>query len=117
MTRVIGKDLPHDSAATHVTGESIFLDDLPPLAGELLAGIVPSPLAHGRLRRLDVSAARNIPGVHAVLAAADIPGHNAFGPAVKDELLIVEDVAVFLGQPLAIIAAETPAALEQARRA
>ncbi|MDB5322569.1 MAG: xdhB [Phycisphaerales bacterium] len=117
MTRAIGKDIPHDSAATHVTGESVFLDDLPPLAGELLAGIVPSPVAHGRIRRLDLSAARNIPGVHAVLTAADIPGHNAFGPAVKDELLIVEDEAVFLGQPLAIIAAETPAALEQARRA
>jgi xanthine dehydrogenase large subunit len=117
MTRAIGKDIPHDSAATHVTGESLFLDDLPPLAGELLAGIVPSPLAHGRIRRLDVSTARSIPGVHAILTAADIPGHNAFGPAVKDELLIVEDEAVFLGQPLAIIAAETPAALEQARRA
>jgi xanthine dehydrogenase large subunit len=117
MIRAIGKDIPHDSAATHVTGESLFLDDLPPLAGELLAGIFPSPLAHGRLRRLDVSAARSIPGVHAVLTAADIPGHNAFGAAVKDELLIVDDEAVFLGQPLAIIAAESAAALEQARRA
>src|SRR3954453_7102673 len=97
----IGKDIPHDSAVTHVTGESVFLDDLPPLAGELLAGIVPSPVAHGRVRRLDVSAARAVPGVHAVLTVADVPGHNAFGPAVKDELLIVEGEAVFLGQALA----------------
>src|SRR5207302_7460416 len=85
--------------------------------GELLAGIVPSPVAHGRMRRLDVTAARAVPGVHAVLTAADVPGHNAFGPAVKDELLLVEDEAVFLGQPLAIIAAESASALEQARRA
>jgi xanthine dehydrogenase large subunit len=113
----IGKDIPHDSAATHVTGESMFLDDLPPLAGELLAGIVPSPVAHGRVRRLDVTATRAVPGVHAVLTAADVPGHNTFGPAVKDELLLVEDEAVFLGQPLAIIAAESIASLEQARRA
>src|SRR5947209_4637425 len=86
----IGKDIAHDSAATHVTGESIFLDDLPPLAGELLAAIVPAPVAHGRLHKLDVSAAQRLPGVHAVLTARDIPGHNTFGPAVKDEQLLVD---------------------------
>ena len=63
----IGKDIAHDSAATHVTGESMFLDDLAPLPGELLAGIVPSPFAHGRLKKLDISKALEIPGVAAVL--------------------------------------------------
>ena len=115
----IGKDIPHESAAGHVSGESIFLDDLPPLAGELLAGIVPSPLAHGKLKRLDLAAARKIPGVVAILTAADINGHNRFGPVFKDEDLIVEldDEAVFLGQPLAIIAATTYEALDAARKA
>src|SRR5687768_1975959 len=114
----VGKDIAHDSAVTHVTGESVFLDDLPPLAGELLAGIVPSPLAHGRVRRLDLSAATSIPGVVAVLTHRDIPGHNLFGAGgVKDELLLVEDEAVFLGQPLAIIAAENADALHRARQA
>jgi len=113
----IGKDIAHDSAVTHVTGESMFLDDMPPLAGELLAGIVPFPLAHGRLGRLDLSASRAIPGVVAILAAKDVSGHNLFGPAVKDELLLVEDEAVFLGQPVAIIAAESVEALYRARLA
>src|SRR5687768_17827156 len=104
----VGKDIPHDSAVTHVTGESIFLDDLPPLAGELLAGIVPSPVAHGRVKRLDLSAVLRVPGVAAVMTHSDIPGHNLFGAGgVKDELLLVEEEAVFLGQPLAIIAAES----------
>jgi xanthine dehydrogenase large subunit len=115
--RVIGKNIAHDSAATHVSGESVFLDDWAPAAGELLAGIVPSPFAHGRLKHLDVAAARQVPGVAAVLTARDIPGQNEFGPAVHDELLMVEDEAQFLGQPLAIIAAETAEALEKARRA
>ena len=53
----IGKDIAHDSAATHVTGESMFLDDLPPLAGELLAGVIPSPVARGRVRRLEIGRA------------------------------------------------------------
>jgi xanthine dehydrogenase large subunit len=113
----IGKDIPHDSAIGHVTGESVFLDDVPPLAGELVAGIVPSPLAHGRLKRLDIAPALAIPGVVAVLTHKDIPGHNLFGPVFKDELLLVEDEAVFLGQPLAIIAAENHDALERARKA
>jgi xanthine dehydrogenase large subunit len=113
----IGKDIAHDSAITHVTGESIFLDDLPALPGELLAGIVPSPVAHGWIKRLDLSATRATPGVKAVLIASDVPGHNLFGPAVKDELLLVEDQAVFLGQPLAIIAAENAEALYLARKA
>jgi xanthine dehydrogenase large subunit len=114
---VIGQDIPHDSAATHVSGESVFLDDLPPLVGELLVGIIPSPLAHGRLKKLDLSAALAVPGVVAVLTSKDIPGHNLFGPAIKDELLIVEDEAVFLGQPLAVIAAENADALHAARKA
>jgi xanthine dehydrogenase large subunit len=117
MTRIVGKDIPHDSAAGHVSGESQFLDDVAPLVGELLAGIVPSPVAHGRVKRLDVSPARNLPGVAAVLTHRDIPGHNESGPVIKDELLLVEDEATFLGQPLAIIAAESLGAVESARRA
>jgi xanthine dehydrogenase large subunit len=113
----VGQDIAHESATTHVTGESVFLDDLPLQPGELLAGIVPSPVAHGRLRKLDLSAASSIPGVVAILTHADVPGHNLFGPAVKDELLLVEDEAVFLGQPLAIIAATSPAALHAAAKA
>ncbi|HEY1628386.1 MAG TPA: molybdopterin cofactor-binding domain-containing protein, partial [Tepidisphaeraceae bacterium] len=113
----IGKDIAHDSAVTHVSGESIFLDDLPAGPGELLAGIVPSPVAHGTIKRLDLSATRATPGVVAVLTAADVPGHNLFGASIKDELLLVEDEAVFLGQPLAIIAAENAQALHRARKA
>jgi xanthine dehydrogenase large subunit len=113
----IGKDIAHDSAVTHVTGESIFLDDLPPLAGELLAGIVPAPFAHGTLKSLDLSTSVAVPGVAVILTARDVPGHNLFGPAVKDELLLVESESVFPGQPLAIIGAETADALHRARGA
>ena len=117
MKYVVGKDIPHDSAAGHVSGESPFLDDVAPLAGELLAGIVPCPVAHGRLKRLDVAPAMLVPGVKAVLTHRDIPGHNQFGAVVKDEMLLVEDEASFLGQPLAIIAGENLEALGLGRRA
>jgi xanthine dehydrogenase large subunit len=113
----VGNNIAHDSAVGHVSGQSRFLDDCAPLAGELVAGIVPSPVAHGRIVKLDVSAARAVPGVLAVLTHSDVPGHNLFGPAFKDEHLIAEDEIVFLGQPLAIIAAESESALQQARNA
>lgn len=114
---VVGKDIAHEAAATHVSGESLFLDDLPPLHGELTAAIVPCPVAHGRLKRIDVEAARRLPGVAAILLAADVGKHNLFGPVVKDEALIVEDEAAFLGQPLALIAARDAASLDAARKA
>src|SRR5271170_4214010 len=106
VKHVVGKDIPHDSAQGHVSGESLFLDDVAPLAGELLAGIIPCPVAHGRLKRLDVSPALLVPGVKAVMTHRDVPGHNQFGAVVKDEMLLVEDEASFLGQPLAIIGCE-----------
>ena len=112
----VGKDIAHDSARTHVTGESAFLDDVAPLRGELIAGIVPSPFAHGRLLGLALEEAKSVPGVVAILTSSDVPGHNTFGPSVKDEKLLVEDEAVFLGQPLAVIAAESREALQAAQR-
>ncbi|MEM6552275.1 MAG: xanthine dehydrogenase molybdopterin binding subunit [Planctomycetota bacterium] len=110
----VGKNIAHDSARTHVTGQSVFLDDLAPLAGELLAGIVPSPYAHGRLLSLNTTQAAQIPGVAAVLTAADVPGHNRFGPVLVDEDLLVDEYAVFLGQPLALIAADSLDTLHEA---
>ncbi len=114
---VVGKDIAHDSACTHVTGESVFLDDLPPLSGELIVGIVPSPVAHGELESLDVSAAGVSPGVVAVITSREVPGHNRLGPVVKDEDLLVSKEIVFLGQPLAIIGATSTKALDAARAA
>jgi xanthine dehydrogenase large subunit len=113
----VGKDIAHDSATLHVAGKSLFLEDVPPLAGELVAGIVPSPVAHGRVKKLDIAGALRVPGVVAVMTHRDIRGHNLFGCSVKDELLLVEDEAVFLGQPLAIIAGETLAAVRVAAAA
>jgi xanthine dehydrogenase large subunit len=114
---IVGLDIAHDSAVTHVTGQSVFLDDVAPLVGELVAGIVPSPVAHGKVRKLDVSAPRKMNGVAAVLTRADMPGHNAFGASFQDELLLVENEAEFLGHPLAVIGATDSVSLERAIRA
>ena len=113
----VGKDVPHDSARGHVSGESLYVDDLPRLANELQAGFWWSPIAHGRIRSLDLEAARRVPGVAALYTHADIEGGNLFGPIFQDEPLLAPGVVSYVGQPVVVIAAETREAIDLARRA
>jgi len=113
----VGQSIPHDSAVGHVSGKSVFLDDVPPVHGEVLVGLYGSPVAHGKIGKIDLGEARKVSGVVALLTAKDIPGHNKFGPAIQDEYLLVEDEAMFIGQPIVIIAAESLEAIEAAKKA
>lgn len=114
---VVGKNIPHDSGRGHVTGESIYIDDRPFARNELLVGIVGSSVAHGRLCAVDFQAARAIPGVVGVYTHRDLGGHNQLGPIVADDVLLAEDLCTYIGQPIAVIAADTRAALQQAQAA
>ncbi|HXZ99898.1 MAG TPA: xanthine dehydrogenase subunit D [Candidatus Binatia bacterium] len=67
-----------------------------------------SPLAHARIRRVDVSAALAMPGVAAVMVAADLPGKNRFGLNFADQPVLAEDIVRYAGEPIAIVAAESP---------
>ena len=113
----VGKDIPHDSAAGHVSGESIFLDDVPPARNEVFVDFVGSPVAHGELISIDTDEARKIHGVVAIFTHEDVPGHNDVGPVVKDEHLLVEKQALFVGDPIVLIAADSRDALLKAKRA
>ena len=62
----VGKDIPNDSAAGHVSGRSVFLNDVSPARNELLVDFLGSPVAHGRIRSIDLSAASDLPGVVAL---------------------------------------------------
>lgn len=112
-----GKNLPHDSAVTHVAGESEFIDDMPPIRGEVIVGWLGSPVAHGRIRRLDLEAARALPGVVGLFTAADLGGHNLIGTIIKDEPALAEETLSYIGQPIVVIAGESRRAVERARRA
>jgi xanthine dehydrogenase large subunit len=112
----IGKDVPHDSARGHVTGESIYIDDMPPMPGELLVDFVWSPYAHARIRNIDFGDALSLPGVVALYTYRDL-AHNELGPIFHDEPLLVEEVCTFRGQPIVVIAAESRQAINAAKRA
>jgi len=107
----VGKSIPHDSAVGHVTGQALYLDDAPSMVGELHVGFVGSPIACGALTGVDASASAALPGVLAVYTAADVPGHNMFGPLAADEPFLADGRLLYVGQPIAIVAAETPESL------
>jgi len=90
--------IPHYSAHTHVSGESIYTDDIIVDQNLLIGHIVYSSKAHAKIRRVELSAARKVPGVHAVLSYRDIPGENQMGPVIKDELCLAEEKVTFIGQ-------------------
>jgi xanthine dehydrogenase large subunit len=110
----VGKNVPHDSARGHATGESMYIDDLPPLRGELLVDFVWSPYAHARIRGIELP--ENVPGVVGLYTYKDLAA-NRFGPILHDEPLLVEDVCTFRGQPIVVIAAETFEAIQAAKAA
>jgi xanthine dehydrogenase large subunit len=112
----VGRTIPHDSAVGHVTGSAAYIDDLPRRADEVVVGFVPSPVACGRIRGIDLTAARNVPGVVALITAADLPGSRLFGPIFQDEPILADGEVLYVGQPMVVIAAETQAALAEARR-
>jgi xanthine dehydrogenase large subunit len=89
----------------HVSGKSIYVDDIPVLKGTLYGKVFASPVAHGIVKKLDTSAAEAHPGVAGVFTAADIPGHNQIGGIVPDEVLFAEEKVEFNGQPMAFVVA------------
>jgi xanthine dehydrogenase large subunit len=95
-----GKPLPHESARLHVAGEATYIDDQPELAGTLHAALGLSPVAHGRLKGINVAALRALPGVVDVITAADIPGVNDCGAIVHDDPILADGTVHYLGQPV-----------------
>ncbi|HEV7631661.1 MAG TPA: xanthine dehydrogenase molybdopterin binding subunit [Steroidobacteraceae bacterium] len=109
-----GKAIAHDSALLHVTGRALYTDDIALPVNTLHAAFGVSPVAHGLLRRLDLTAVQALPGVVATAVAADVPGENNYGSAVHDDPIFASERVEYAGQPLFAVAATTH---EQARRA
>jgi xanthine dehydrogenase large subunit len=95
-------------SSSHVRGESIYLDDIAVLSGTLYAAIYDSPIGHGHIKHLDVSAAEQAEGVVRVFTYKDIRGENQIGGIILDEQLLAEHDVHFCGMPIAMIVAETP---------
>ncbi|MBL8701322.1 MAG: xanthine dehydrogenase molybdopterin binding subunit [Alphaproteobacteria bacterium] len=112
---MIGAALAHDSARRHVTGEALYVDDLPEPPGLLHTVLVLSTEAHAAITRIDVDAARALLGGDgAIVTAADIPGRNDVGPISGPEPILAEGVVEYVGQPVVAVAASSRRAARDA---
>lgn len=106
----------HESAEKHVSGEAVYIDDMLVNEQLLVGRVVYSPHAHARITSFDLSRAKAVPGMHAVLCYKDIPGHNQMGPVIKDELCLAVDEVICVGHAMFLIAAENEEQCIQAEK-
>jgi CO/xanthine dehydrogenase Mo-binding subunit len=109
----VGESARRVDGVPKVTGEYMYGSDL--RAEHMLWGVtVRSPHASARIRGVDIAEAARAPGVACVLTAADLPAARTFGLEFADQPVLADGVVRYVGEPVAVVAAET---LEQARRA
>jgi aldehyde oxidoreductase len=111
-TKVVGKNIPLVDAPEKATGQARYGDDLS-FPGMLHGKVVRSPHAHAEILGIDIEAAARLPGVHAVFAAKDIAGANGYGRFVKDQPALCRDRVRFVGDPVALVVAETERQAEE----
>ncbi len=118
---VVNQPHPKVDAVKLVSGKAKFTDDYD-VPGMLVGKILLSPHAHARIARIDVTKARALPGVHAVLTHEDLPkirhtkaGQSYPEPSPYDHVILDSKVR-FVGDRVALVAAESEAIAEEALR-
>ena len=108
----IGQRLRRPDAPDKVKGTALYIEDLD-FAGSLWGGVLRSPHAHARIRKLDAARARADPGVRAVVTARDIPGRNVIPMVQSDWPVLAQDFVRHVGEGVAVVAADTREALAE----
>ncbi len=120
--KVIGTRPARPDGVDKVTGRALFGADIQ-LPGLLHGKVLRSPHAHARIRRIDVSRAARLPGVKAIITAADLPdvenkiqevGEGAIGLKYLSANLLARDKVLYHGHPVAAVAATSVHIAEEA---
>ena len=109
----IGDSPTRPDGIAKVDGSFQFASDLP-MDGAAWGATLRSPHPYARIVSIDTAPALAIPGVHAVLTAADVPGRLTYGLISADQPVFAEGFVRYVGEPLAAVAADHP---EVCRRA
>ncbi len=112
----VGRSLPRLEAREKVTGHAEYTH-LMRLPGMLYAKIFRSTVAHGRIKSIDISEAKKIPGVYAVYTSEDVRKvipNPYYGPAFHDQPILAIDKVHFVGEPVAVVLAFDPHIADQA---
>lgn len=110
--RVVGKAVPRIEGEDKVSGKTLYAADVA-IAGALWAKVLRSPFPHAKIVKIDASRARALPGVRAALTGEDLPPVYV-GSRMKDMPVLARERARFVGDPIAAVAAESPAIAEEA---
>jgi len=103
---IAGHSVTRTDDPDKVTGKLMYGADYPQ-EGFLYGKILRSPHPHALIKSLDISKAKELPGVAAVLTGKDVPGRNGFGAILPDQPVICEDKVRYVGDGVALVAAET----------
>jgi CO/xanthine dehydrogenase Mo-binding subunit len=107
--KVVGARIPRYDGIAHVTGRTTYVDDIR-VPGTLWVKALRSPYHHAGIKKLDTRAAEEMPGVHAVITWQDVPlleyGHLSALGIPADEPLLAKDDVRYMGQPIALVAAD-----------
>ncbi|MBI4458711.1 MAG: molybdopterin-dependent oxidoreductase [Acidobacteria bacterium] len=110
----VGLAMPRVDAADKVTGRAQYTADIK-MPNLVHGKILGSPIAHGRIRRIDVSKAKALPGVLAVITGADVPDtQHGVSPARYDEYVLAKDKVLHEGDNVAAVAAVDEKTAEKA---
>jgi CO/xanthine dehydrogenase Mo-binding subunit len=113
FVNAVGQRLRRPDAPDKVKGTALYIEDLD-FAGSIFGGVLRSPHAHARIRRLDATRARSMPGVRAVVTAGDIPGKNLVPLIQSDWPVLAEQFVRHVGEAVALVAADTREAVQEA---
>jgi len=103
----MGKKIPHESAARHVSGQSIYIDDRTEFANQMHLYPVLSDTAHGTIESIDISEGLTLAGVERILLARDIPGNSDIGAILPGDPLLADKTVEYIGQVIAIVVASS----------
>lgn len=110
----VGRSVPRADGPLKLAGQAEFTGDIH-VPGMLYGAVLRSTVAHARLLAVDTSAAAQVGGVHAILTGADLADLDPFyGHALRDRPIVAIDRVRFVGEPIAVVAAETQAAADLA---
>ncbi len=112
-SETVGRSVARVDAADKLTGRALYAGDVS-LPGMLHLRVLRSDRPHARILQILTVEAERHPGVVAVLTHKDIPGTNRIGSVRKDQPVLCDEKVRYVGDPVALVAAETPEAAEEA---
>lgn len=112
---MIGKNIKHDSSISHVSGESIFVDDRPITSHEVFVGLITSPVAKGKLRGINWDLALENENCLGFWNSKDLVAKK-WGAIIHEQPILVEEQISYMDEVIAIFASKTRESIQEIQK-